>query len=261
MDTSQNTGKKRTTLIVALAACLVLAVGAGVFAWFSAQDTKTNTFTQGGGIEEPTEKPKPDPNPDGSGDGDKGDPIKPPEGNIIETEWDDEKGAGIDSDSIVAKNPNVGIGKGSKSVYVFVEVENALDPANAYFVLGDKWAPVPDLATQYGLDKDVTIPQEKHDRCYTNGLFVYVGDPKDNKGEIIDDMAMLTGKADVSVYTGEVFDKIYANKNFTALNPGEKKSITVKAYLAAASSTTEDMATAEVKAEVLAKAKAWSADN
>lgn len=259
MDTSQNTGKKRTTLIVALVACLVLAVGAGVFAWFSAQDVKTNTFTQGGGIEEPTEKPKPDPNPDGSGDGDTNKPLTPPEGNIIETEWDDEKGAGIDPDSIVAKNPNVGIGKGSKSVYVFVEVENALDPANAYFVLGDKWAPVDKLATSYGLDKDVTIPADKHSRCYTGGLFVYVG--TNTTGVNVDDMAMLTGKPDISVYTGEVFDKIYANANFKPLGDQEKKSITVKAYLAAASSTTEDMTTAEVKNEVLAKAKVWANEN
>ncbi len=257
MDTSQNTGKKRTTLIVALVACLVLAVGAGVFAWFSSQDVKENTFTQGGGIEDPTEKPKPDPNPDGSGDGDKGDPIEPPKGNIIETEWNDKEGAGIVPDSIVPKNPNVGIGQGSKDVYVFVEVENALDPANAYFVLGDKWAPVDGLANQYTGDKDVTITAPN--RTYTGGLFVYVAD--NTTGVNVNDMAMLTGKADVSVYTGEVFDKIYANKDFTELNPGEKKSITVKAYLAAASSTTEDMTTAEVKAEVLAKAKAWVVAN
>ena len=57
MDTSQNTGKKRTTLIVALVACLVLAVGAGVFAWFSTQDTKTNTFVANEGVIRPPVKP------------------------------------------------------------------------------------------------------------------------------------------------------------------------------------------------------------
>lgn len=253
MDSKQ-TGGKRTGLVVALALCCILAVG-GVFAWFSATTSKTNTFTQGGGITEPTEKPKPDPNPDGSGDGDT-ETIKP-EGNIIETEWVDN--TGINPDSIVAKNPNVGIGKKSKSAYVFVEVENALDPANAYFVLGDKWAPVDGLATQYGLDKDATIPTQKHDRCYTGGLFVYVGTNK--SGTIADDMAMLAGKPDISVYTGEVFDKIYTNASFTALNEGEKKAITIKAYLAAASNEKEDVTTSEVKNEILTKAKAWAKSN
>lgn len=257
MDTSQNTGKKRTTLIVALVACLVLAVGAGVFAWFSATAVKTNTFTAGG-ITEPTEKPNPGPtNPDGGGDGKE--PLDKPEGNIIETEWNDNNGNGaaITPDSIVAKNPNVGIGKNSDNAYVFVEVENALDPVNAYFVLGGKWAPVDGLANKYTGDKDVTITDP--DRTYTSGLFVYVADNK--SGVNVDDMAMLTGKADISVYTGEVFDKIYANKDFNKLDPGAKKNITVKAYLAAASSTTEDMASAEVKGEILAKVKDWAKNN
>lgn len=255
MDSKQ-TGRKRTGLVVALALCCILAAG-GVFAWFSSTSTKTNTFTQGGGIEKPTEKPKPDPNPDGSGDGDKGNTIDKPEGNIIETEWVDN--TGISPDSIVAKNPNIGIGKDSTNAYVFVEVENALDPANAYFVLGEKWAPVADLATSYGLDKDATIPTEKHSRCYTGGLFVYVGG--NNAGDIANDMAMLQSKPNVSVYTGEVFDKIYTNKQFTPLGKDEQKAITVKAYLAGASNTTEDMSTAEVKGEVLAKAKAWAKSN
>ncbi len=254
MDSKQ-TGRKRTGLVVALALCCFLAVG-GVFAWFSTTTSKTNTFTQGGGITEPTEKPKPGPtNPDGGGDGDIDKPIGKPEGNIIETEWVDE--TGITPDSIVAKNPNIGIGQGSKSAYVFVEVENVLDPANAYFVLGDKWAPVDKLANKYAGDKDVTIAAP--DRTYTGGLFVYVGDNK--TGVNIDDMAMLTGKTNVSVYTGEVFDKIYTNKNFTPLGKDEQKTITVKAYLAGASNKSEDMSTAEVKGEVLAKAKAWAESN
>lgn len=253
MDSKQ-TGRKRTGLVVALAFCCLLAAG-GVYAWFSATTSKTNTFTQGGGITEPTEKPNPGPtNPDGGGDGDTNNKFDKPEGNIIETEWVEK--TGITPDSIVAKNPNIGIGKKSKSAYVFVEVENALDPANAYFVLGDKWAPVDGLVTQYGLDKDATIPTQKHDRCYTGGLFVYVG--TNTSGTIANDMAMLTGKTDVSVYTGEVFNKVYTNKDFKF--GGSNNTITVKAYLAAAS-TTEDMGTAEVKGEVLAKAKAWADNN
>ena len=254
MDTmdSKQTGRKRTGLVVALALCCLLAVG-GVFAWFSTTTSKTNTFTQGGGITEPTEKPNPKPNPDGSGDGDTTKPIEKPAGNIIETEWVDE--TGITPDSIVAKNPNIGIGKGSKNAYVFVEVENALDPANAYFVLGNKWAPVDELANKYTGDKDVTIAAP--DRTYTGGLFVYVGD--NETGTIADDMAMLTGKTNVSVYTGEVFNKVYTNKDFKF--GSSNNTITIKAYLAAASNKKEDMNTAEVKGEVLAKAKAWADKN
>lgn len=250
---------KRTGMVVVLALCCILAVGGGVFAWFSATTSKTNTFTQGGGITEPTEKPDPT-NPDGGGDGDTTKPIDKPEGNIIETEWVDK--TGITPDSIVAKNPNIGIGKNSRSAYVFVEVENGLDPANAYFVLGDKWAPVTDpadLTTAYNGEMDATIAPDKKDRCYSKGLFVYVGDNKSNN--LVQDMAMLAGKPNVSVYTGEVFDKIYANKNLTALNKGEEKAITVKAYLAGASNDKESMTTDEVKNEVLTKAKNWAANN
>ncbi|MFR2950315.1 MAG: SipW-dependent-type signal peptide-containing protein [Collinsella intestinalis] len=50
MDSKQ-TGRKRTGLVVALALCCILAVG-GVYAWFSAQDSKTNTFVQGNGVTE-----------------------------------------------------------------------------------------------------------------------------------------------------------------------------------------------------------------
>ena len=242
--------RKRTGLLVALALCCILAVGGGVMAWFSTTTSKDNTFVQGGGITEPTEKPTPDPNPDGSGDGDQNKPIKPTEGNIIETEWVDK--SGITPGSIVSKNPNIGIGKNSKNAYVFVEVENNVDNANTYFVLGDKWAPVTGEITPFGFDKDVTIPSSKHGRCYTEGLFVYVGDSgkADESG-----MAMLVAKEDISVYTGEVFDKVYANNKFQGV-AGEK-TITVKAYLAGASSITEDMGSQEIKDEIVAKAIAW----
>ena len=61
---------------------MILAVGGGVLAWFSAQDSVTNTFVQGGGITDPDKEPDPDnptkPDPDGTAD---------PDGFITETEW------------------------------------------------------------------------------------------------------------------------------------------------------------------------------
>ena len=243
MDTmdSKQTGRKRTGLVVALALCCLLAVG-GVFAWFSAQDSKTNTFVQGDGVTEPEKKPDPN-NPQQGGE-------KPNEALdkwLIETNWKDN--SAIAADSIVAKNPNVGIGKDSKDAYVFLEVENNLGDGS-YFVLGDNWAPVKGKADKFN---GATFPEGKADRCYKGGLFVYVGD---SKGADESAMAMLFHNAGNDVYTGEAFDKIYTTKdyNFTS------NTINVKAYLAAASAD-EDMTTQTVKDEIIAKAKDWAQNN
>ena len=245
MNTStQNTGRKRTTLTVVLIACLVLAVGAGVFAWFSAQDSKTNTFVQGTGVTEPEKKPDPNkPQQGGSDDNEALDKW------LIETNWKDN--SAIAADSIVAKNPNVGIGKDSKDAYVFLEVENNLGDGS-YFVLGDNWAPVEGKANKFN---GATFPEGKADRCYKGGLFVYVGD---SKGAEESAMAMLVHNASNDVYTGEAFDKIYTTKDYTFA--GSSNTIKVKAYLAAASAD-EDMTTQTVKDEIIAKAKDWAQNN
>lgn len=246
MDSKQ-TGRKRTGLVVALALCCILAVG-GVFAWFSAQDSKTNTFVQGNGVTEPEKKP---------------DPNKPQQGGnennsdldkwLIETNWKDN--SAIAADSIVAKNPNVGIGKDSKDAYVFLEVENNLG-TGSYFVLGDNWAPVTGKATKFS---GATFPADKADRCYTGGLFVYVGDDGNVSGDATEkNMAMLTHNAGNDVYTGEAFDKIYTTKDYKFV--GSSNTINVKAYLAAASAD-EDMTIQTVKDEIIAKAKDWAQNN
>lgn len=248
---SRQQNRKRTGLLVALALCCILAVGGGVMAWFSITTEKTNTFTDGSGITEPDKKPDPDnPQEGGNEDNEKGDQW------IVETEW--ENNSPITPGSIVPKNPNVGIGKGSKDAFVFVEVENGLGN-DAYFVLGKNWAPVAGRATLYGGDKDVTIPSENHGRCYKDGLFVYVGpnsQATDEKG-----MAQLVHDADgqKDKYTGEVFDKIYANKDFK-LN--DSKTIKVKAYLASASKNElTDQNGAKTKNEIITKAKNWADKN
>lgn len=250
MDSKQ-TGRKRTGLVVALALCCILAVG-GVFAWFSAQDSKTNTFVQGNGVTEPEKKPDPT-KPEGGGEGSTED-KKSDDKYITETEWNDN--SAITPGAIVPKNPNVGIGKTSKDAYVFMEVENNLG-ANAYFVLGSNWAPVYGKATAYNGEYDVTISGDKKTRCYTSGLFVYVGDSKavDETG-----MAMLKHdpKGVKDMYTGEAFNKVYTNSNFTL---DANKTIEVKAYMAAASADGEDMTSQDVKNEIIAKANAWSESN
>ena len=242
MDSKQ-TGRKRTGLVVALALCCLLAVG-GVFAWFRAQDSKTHTFVQGYGVTEPEKKPDPN-NPQQGGE-------KPNEALdkwLIETNWKDN--SAIAADSIVAKNPNVGIGKNSKDAYVFLEVENNLGDGS-YFVLGDNWAPVEGKANKFN---GATFPEGKADRCYKGGLFVYVGD---SKGADESAMAMLVHNAGNDVYTGEAFDKIYTTKDYAFA--GSSNTIEVKAYLAAASAD-EDMTTQTVKGEIIAKAKDWAQNN
>lgn len=243
--------RKRTGLLVALALCCILAVGGGVMAWFSITTEKTNTFTDGSGITEPDKKPDPgNPQEGGSEDNEKGDQW------IVETEW--EENSPITPGSIVPKNPNVGIGKGSKDAFVFVEVENGLGN-DAYFVLGKNWVPVAGRATLYGGDKDVTIPSENHGRCYKEGLFVYVGQNSQATDE--NGMAQLIHDADglKDKYTGEVFDKIYANNYFVL---GTGKTIEVKAYLASASQKElSGQNEAKTKSEIIAKAKNWADEN
>lgn len=243
--------RKRTGLLAALALCCILAVGGGVMAWFSITTEKTNTFTDGSGITEPDKKPDPgNPEEGGNEDNEKGDQW------IVETEWEDN--SPITPGSIVPKNPNVGIGKGSKDAFVFVEVENGLGN-DAYFVLGENWAPVTGCVTLYGGDKDVTIPSEKYARCYKEGLFVYVGP----NSQAVDETGMAQLIHDENgvkdKYTGEVFSKIYANKDFK-FDAGT--TIEVKAYLASAS---EKELTgpneAKTKNEIIAKAKAWADEN
>lgn len=245
MDTmdSKQTGRKRTGLVVALALCCLLAVG-GVFAWFSAQDSKTNTFVQGDGVTEPEKKP--DPNKPQQGGSDNNEAL---DKWLIETNWKDN--SAIAADSIVAKNPNVGIGKDSKDAYVFLEVENNLGDGS-YFVLGDNWAPVKGKADKFN---GATFPEGKADRCYKGGLFVYVGD---SKGADESAMEMLVHNVGNDVYTGEAFDKIYTTKDYTFA--GSSNTIKVKAYLAAASAD-EDMTTQTVKGEIIAKAKDWAQNN
>lgn len=246
MDTmdSKQTGRKRTGLVVALALCCLLAVG-GVFAWFSAQDSKTNTFVQGNGVTEPEKKPDPT-NPEQGGSENNSGLDK----WLVETNW--KPNSAITADSVIPKNPNVGIGKDSRDAYVFLEVENNLG-TGAYFVLGDNWAPVTDKATKFN---GATFPEGKADRCYTGGLFVYVGD---SKGADENAMAMLAHNAGNDVYTGEAFDKIYTTKDYKFAD--SSNTIKVKAYLAAASAEGEDMDSQKVKDEIIAKAKNWADNN
>lgn len=250
----RQSNRRRTGMVVALALCCILAVGGGVFAWFSAQDSKTNTFVQGNGITEPEVKPDPDkPTDPGTS------PTDPDtDGNIVETEWNDN--SPLTPNAITPKNPNMGIGGQSMPAYVFAMVENTL-PADAYFVLGTGWKPVDGYATEYSGPKNPAIATTQA-KTYKSGLFVYVGDGGS-------DWAMLAPTTDPTGnkanYTGELFDKIYTTSTFDVTHiKADANSIKVSAYFAAASGDSEYMDQSktqlkqEAKDEILANVKDWA---
>lgn len=240
---TRSSNKKKAVLITALAACLVLAVGGGVLAWFSAQDSVTNTFVQGNGIKDPDKEPDPNdptkPDADGS---------KDPDGFITETEWVDS--SSITPNSIVDKNPNIGLGKDSASAYVFAEVENNLGEGT-YFILGDNWMAVE--ATPYtGTEFAANLTELQKARAYKSGLFVYTDGGTNGAAQL-----------NASTYTGELFRDVYINSAYQwpgEDTPAANSNMLVKAYLVAKSNNNENLA-AKYETEILPAAKAWAAGN
>lgn len=246
----KRTNRKRAGLLAALAMCCVLAVGAGVMAWFSAQTNVENVFTSGGNITDPEKEPNPtDPEKPGAEDN--------TDGKIEEDKW--EPNSPITPGASVPKNPNVGIGSDSPAAYVFVEVENKVG-AGTYFILNDNWMSVDGSATQYTGEKGWAAIHEKDTqiqaKAYSSGLFVY---KKGTAGTSLpNDMALLAPADGQCVYTGEVFSKVFAGQ--AAVIEQTNPTMNVKAYLAAGGEN-EDITTSEAKAEILAAAKAWMTSN
>lgn len=160
-------GRKRTLAIIAVVVCLALAAVGGTIAWLNSQSNLTNSFTVGD-VNDPTTEP--------------GDPDEPlpddstkVDGNLYEPNWVDE--SKILPGTQIAKDPYVGIGKGSEDAYVFVYVKNntmsdsGSEASDApYFTLNGNWAVVTDGGSPIG-DK----ASENLD-AYTNGLFMYSAD-------------------------------------------------------------------------------------
>lgn len=161
--------------LAALAVLLVaLAVG-GTYAWLTASNKVTNTFTVGQ-ITKPNpgptnpdkpvdpvnpQKPLPDPNkPDGNAH---------LSGNIYELYT---QNSTIIPGASIAKRPFIGLGKGSQDSWVFAYVDNQMmrqgaEAGNsAYFTLGAGWQAVEGQTTQYKGEAGK----------YTGGLFVWCGD-------------------------------------------------------------------------------------
>lgn len=223
MEERKKHGKRRV-ILVALAACLTVVTAGGVLAWFNVQSTLTNTFLVGN-IKPPTTDP--------------GNPDKPIEGNsnlsgnIYEPSW--VKDSKIGPGATVAKDPYVGIGKGSDSAYVYVYVKNNMGH-DSHFTLNKEWASVD--ATAY------TVSGEVQPGKYTGGLFVYGTAAKPTP---------LTATVDADAWTTKpLFEEILtpANADFVG---AANTTIEVHAYVAATSNEKDSLADLDVAA------RAWAA--
>lgn len=216
MEERKKHGKRRV-ILVALAACLTVVAAGGVLAWFSAQSDLTNTFTVGN-IKPPTTDPE---NPDKPIDPDNPDnpdnPDKPNlSGNIYEPSWVHESKIG--PGATVAKDPYVGIGKGSDNAYVYVYVKNNMGH-DSHFALNGDWAAVD--AIEYAGNAE-----EQSTEYYTSGLFVYGTAAKPTA---------LIATADKDAWTSApLFEAILTPKNADFTGPVEA-TIEVHAYVAAKS--------------------------
>lgn len=226
--------QKKRVAIIAAVVCLALAAGLGTYAWLSAQSSLTNSFTVGN-IKTPTTDPD---NPDKPLPTDK----SQVDGNLTETKWSaDSK---LVPGGTVDKNPNVGLGKGSDSSYVFVYVKNALVNEKAgtsdtpYFTINDGWKAV-DAQT------NGTAGQ------YVSGLFMYATD-----GTV---PALLNASESSDVYTGELFSKVIVpstlTKDMVNTNDQGKADMVVSCYIFGDGQQGDKTSAAE---NALAQAKSWA---
>lgn len=246
-------GKTRRKGLVAivLVACLAFVGVAGTLAWLTFQtDPLTNVFTFGN-FNDPDNKPDP------------ADPTTPDENNqndkddyLFETKWDSEEEHKLMPGVAIDKNPNVGLGAGSDSAYVFIYVKNDTLDGNAdiasnapYFTIdATRWAAVDPHATE----ATGTLAAEN---AYVEGLFVYKTDAVDDASVLVSNT---TGGEDV--FTGELFETVTARElgegvsYATDTNP----TITVYAYLYAVDESAPESEDGSATAALTA-AKAWAA--
>ncbi len=238
MEKTKN--QKKRFAVIAAVLCLALAAGLGTYAWLTAQSQLTNSFTVGK-INDPTT------NPDEPGQPLPTDKSKV-DGNLTETNWDAAH-AKLTPGATIAKNPNVGLGKGSDNAYVFVYVKNALvkDSAKAadtpYFTINNDWTAVTDMAKTTGTDGQ-----------YISGLFMYT------KGQTqTGEPGLVTAKADADVYTGELFSNVVVpstlTKEMVNTNDNSKADMTVYSYVFGADQANGEKSAA---ANALDQAKAWA---
>lgn len=210
MEETRN--KRKIVLTVVLVLALIAAAIAGTYAWLTAKDSAQNTFTVGE-FNEPSVKPDPS-NPDEPGSDSSTD------GFLTETKW--VNFSKVYQGAEIAKNPNVGIGKGSDDAYVFVYVDNNTQTSDGdiatsapYFFLNEDWEPV---------DADSTTVGENQRTAYTGGLFVYKGGAEPNSH-------IFKASENADDYTGEVFSQVIVPERADLDKYAENPTMDVFAYL------------------------------
>ncbi|WP_417752981.1 SipW-dependent-type signal peptide-containing protein [Senegalimassilia anaerobia] len=236
----EKTNSKKRYGVIALVLVALLAAGVGTWAWLSATDTKTNEFTVGS-IGKPEVKPDPDqPNKPGT------DPTDPKvDGYLFETKW--VKDSKMIPDTDIAKNPNVGIGAGSDSSYVFIYVRNAIvkDGEDAlaktpYFTLNANWSPV--------VDDAVGAKTNGNNNQYVSDLFMYTAGVPGVSAVL----APADGKA---AYTGELFSTVHIPAAMNSTDVVTDPAMTVSCYIFGADQKGGKTDAAE---NALAQAKEWA---
>ena len=215
--------KKRNVLIGALAVLLVAFAVGGTIAWLTSQSSLSNVFTVGT-INTPTTDPDDEPLPDPS--------SGKVNGNLYEPNW--EPNSKVTPGATVAKDPMVGLGKGSEDAYVFVYVDNNLTTDNAaeqaFFYVNPSWAPVIDQATPSTSSDD-----KVQAGAYTEGLFKYVGTGSDSTTPAY----VLRAADGKDVWTNRsVFNNVTVPAAVTADDFSDGKNIDVYAFIYAAEGAT-----------------------
>lgn len=240
----ENKKKKRYGIVAALL-LLVLAAGIGTYAWLSATQTKVNEFTVGS-IDKPEVKPDPD-HPDKPGT----DPTNPSvDGYLFETNWTNK--SKMIPDTVINKNPNVGIGKDSDSSYVFIYVKNAIVKTDAtdalaktpYFELNANWKPV-------AADQVTTNADGK----YVSGLFMYTAGNTDTPAKLAPTPKTETAEAKAA-YTGELFSIVHIPAAMNSTDVVTDPAMKVSCYIFGADQGGADNAIAQAKEWAKAQAQA-----
>lgn len=185
--------KTRNILTVCLALALMASAILGTIAYMTASDSKTNTFTVG-----KFDKPTTDPDSPGTS-------LDPElHGYILEKSWNPDEEHKLVPGGDIAKDPQIGIGKGSEEAYVYAFVENnmvysgeseeatVIRDSSVYFQLKEGW----EFVHVDGIDyKELEIEGIKY---YTGGLFKY---------------NVVLNAATADAWTGEIFDTVTTGKD------------------------------------------------
>lgn len=207
--------KTRNILTVCLALALMASAILGTIAYMTASDSKTNSFTVG-----KFDKPTTDPDdPDRT--------LNPElDGYILEKSWNPDEDHKLVPGGEIAKDPQIGIGKGSEDAYVYAFVENnmvysgesgdatVIRDGSVYFQLKEGWEFVEVEDIDY---KELEVNGVKY---YTGGLFKY-------------DTVLNAESKDA--WTGEIFETVTTGKDMNTADMAKAENadyaIVVNAFI------------------------------